>query len=141
MGAALGIPEWLAGTLFVVGFLLIVGAVAWRNTARQIARTEAKRVSPTRDQFIAMMAPDVSGETACFLWDTAIEYLEPRLAPHPDDDLAKDLPIADEDWSIYWPDEYAEMKGFNASNLADWPDDWPPTLRNFGKWLDMSPKA
>ncbi|QZD91499.1 hypothetical protein K3162_07915 [Qipengyuania xiapuensis] len=141
MGEAVGLPEWLAGTLFAVGFIVILGAFAWRNTSRKIARTKAKRPSPTREEFIAMMAPDVSGKTACFLWDTAIEYLEPRLAPHPDDDLAKDLPIADEDWSMYWPSEYAELNGFHESNLADWPEEWPPTLRNFGKWLDRSPKA
>ena len=141
MGAALGIPEWLAGTLFVGGFLLIVGAIAWRNTSRKIARTKAKRPSPTREEFIAMMKNDVSESTAEFLWDSAMENIEPWLAPHPDDDLVKDLPIAEEDWSMEWPRAYAERAGFHESNLADWPEDWPPTLRNFGKWLDRSPKA
>lgn len=141
MGAALGIPEWLAGTLFVVGFLLIIGAVAWRNTARQIERTEAKRKSPTRDEFLQMMSGDVSEETALFLWDAATETMPVSITPHPDDDLAKDLPIADEDWSIHWSSEYAELNGFHASNLADWPEGWKPTLRNFGKWLDMSPEG
>lgn len=141
MGEALGIPEWLAMTLFVGGFLAIIGAIAWRNSSRQIKRTKARRPSPTRDQFMLMMEPEVTEQTATFLWDTAIVYVEPWLTPHPDDDLSRDLPIADEDWSIDWPREYAELAGFHESNLAEWPEGWAPTLRNLGKWLDMSPAS
>ena len=131
-------PEWLFATLFVGIAALVVGTIAWRNTARQIARTAARRPNPTKDEFLSMMAPDVTRETALFLWDTAIGYLEPSLTPHPDDDLTK-LPILDDDWSIDWPGDYACLNGFHESNLAEWPEGWPPTLRNLGKWLDMSP--
>ena len=138
MGASLGIPEWLFQLLFVTAFIAIVGAVAWRNTSRQIAGTRAKRPSPSREEFLDMMVPEVSRGSAEFLWDTAVEYLQPRLTPHPDDDLAKDLPIADEDWSMHWPRDYAELHGVDYSDMADWPEGWAPTLRNYGKWLDLS---
>lgn len=131
-------PEWLLATLFVGIAALVVGTIAWRSTARQIARTAASRPNPTKEEYLSMMAPDVTGETAVFLWDTAIGYLEPSLTPHPDDDLAK-LPIFDDDWSIDWPADYARLNGFHESNLAEWPEGWKPTLRNLGKWLDMSP--
>ena len=89
------------------------------------------------------MSPDVSGEASEFLWEIALSYLEGwpwNLAPHPDDDLSKDLPVDEEDWSMDWPREWAERKGFHVSNLADWPEDWLPTIRNYGRWLDMSPQ-
>lgn len=131
-------PEWLFATLFVGLAALVVGMIASRKTARQIAHTAASRPNPTKEEFLSMMAPDVTRETALFLWDTAIEYLEPSLTPHPDDDLAR-LPILDDDWSIDWPADYARLNEFHESNLAEWPEGWPPTLRNLGKWLDMSP--
>jgi len=68
-----------------------------------------------------------------------IVYLEPKLTPHPDDDLNSDLPIADEDWSLDWPIEFAKRNGFHKSNLAEWPENWEPTVRNFGRWLDLAP--
>lgn len=135
----LGIPEWLALTLWLVVFVSIVSAFAVRNTRRQIGATRARRHNPTRDEFMASMSPDVSCRTAEFLWETAIVYLEPQLAPHPDDDLVKDLPIDEDDWSMDWPRAYAEREGFHESNLPDWPKDWSVTLRNYGRWLDMGP--
>lgn len=85
------------------------------------------------------MAADVSLETSKFLWDTAIIYLEPRLTPHPDDHLVDDLPIDEDDWSMDWPREFAEQCGSHESNLPEWPEGWPATFRNFGRWLDMGP--
>jgi len=139
MGEALGIPEWLAMILFVGVFLAAVGLVAWRNTRRQIRRTKVLRLSPTRDEFLAMMQPDVRPATAKYLWDACLPYLcRTDLTPHPDDDLAADLPIDDDDWSMDWPREFAAKHGFHESNLPDWPDDWPATIRNYGRWLDMA---
>jgi hypothetical protein len=140
MGELLGIPEWLFVTIFVCGGLVIWFAIGWRNTSRQIDALKSHRASPNREDFINLMSPDVRRETAEFLWDTAQPYLEPwQLAAHPEDDLAKDLPIDDDDWGMDWPRDWAELKGFHETNLPDWPEGWPVTVRNFGRWLDMAP--
>lgn len=129
--------SWLVPTLWVALVGAIVVAFAIRNTRRQIARTLGKRPNLTREQFLVQMGPGVSRDAAEFLWDTALFYLEPKLAPHPDDDLVKDLPIDNEDWSVDWPREYANRQGFHDSNLPDWPEGWPVTIRNYGRWLTM----
>lgn len=131
-------PEWLFATLFVGIAALVVGTIAWRNTAREIARTAARRANPTKEEFMAMMTPDVSEQTALFLWDRAVGGLPSSLTPHPEDNLAESMAIDEEEWSIDWPADYARLNGFHESNLAEWPDGWKPTLRNLGKWLDMS---
>ncbi|MFN2099449.1 hypothetical protein [Altererythrobacter sp. MF3-039] len=142
MGELLGIPEWLALTLFIAAFFVVLGTVAWRNTNRQIERTLGKRNNLTREEFIMKMTPDVTSETSGFLWDSAMSYLEvlkQEITPHPDDHLVDDLPIDDEEWSMDWPREWAERKSFHESNLPDWPEDWAVTIRNYGRWLDMCP--
>ncbi|WP_336978991.1 hypothetical protein [Altererythrobacter fulvus] len=111
--------------------------MAVRNTRKQAARTLSRRTNPNRDQFLLLMAPDVSRITAEFLWESASFYLEPRLAPHPEDDLVRDLPIDGDDWSMDWPAEFARRRGFDEKDLPAWPEGWPVTLRNYGKWLDM----
>ena len=140
MGELLGVPEWVAVTLCVLlglAIWLIGGLIVH---ARMIRRTAAKRASPSRDEFLtAMVADGVSPDAAEFLWKTALFYVEPRLTPHPDDLLGKDLYIHDHDWSMDWPRDYAEQRGFHESNFPDWPEGWPPTLRNYGRWLSMAP--
>ncbi len=140
MGELVGLPEWLFATLFVIIGVTIAFAFAWRNTKRQVAATNARRPNPTRQDFMALMASDVSEETSEFLWETASFYCHDLgLTPHPDDDLLKDLPIDEDDISMDWPRDFAKRKGFHESNLPDWPDHWSLTLRNFGRWLDMGP--
>lgn len=136
------VPDWLWATFTVVGFLGILFCVAWRNTRRQIRATLARRPNLTEAQFMEVMVGDVSEDAARFIWQTALSYLEfhkPFLAPHPDDDLIKDLPIDDDDISMDWPRAWAEHRGFHDRNLPDWPQDWPVTVRNYGRWLDMGP--
>lgn len=135
-------PDWLLATMFVAGFLGVHFGVAWRNTKRQILQTLSRRQNLTEAQFITLMTVDVSEETARFLWQVTMPYLEfhkPTLAPHPDDDLVNDLPIDDEEWSMDWPRDWAERRGFHESNLPDWPEEWRVTIRNYGRWLDMGP--
>lgn len=139
MGELADLPDWLIATIVVVGGLAVTFGFAWRNTKRQIASTLARRPNPTREEFLAQMGLEVSPAAAEFLWDTALTYLEPKLTPHPDDDLAKHLPIDDGDWSMDWPREFAVQQGFDESNLPDWPTDWPATLRNYGRWLSLGP--
>jgi len=140
MGELLGIPEWLAMTLWVIVFGGVIWFWAWRNTRKMISATLAKRPNPTKEDFLAILRADVALETAEFLWERAIVQLEPRLTPHPDDHMIDDLPLDEDEWSMDWPREFAEKQGFHESNLPDWPADWPVTVRNFGRWLDLGPQ-
>lgn len=139
MGKLVGLPEWLAQTVFVGISVAIWLAIAWRKMSKQMRATQARRPSPSREEFLEIMMPDADREVAEFLWQKAIFYLEPHLTPHPDDDLGLDLPIDEDDWGMDWPREWAAIRGFHESNLPKWPEAWPPTLRNYGKWLQMSP--
>lgn len=132
-------PGWLLPTGFVVCGLAVWFAVAFRNTRSQIAATKARRPNPSRDEFIEMMASDCPEYVAVFLWETAMPYLAPHLTPHPDDDLLRDLPIDEDDWSMDWPRDFATQEGFHESNLPDWPKGWATTIRNYGRWLSMGP--
>lgn len=137
MGKLVGLPEWLAQTLFVIGFAAIWFGIAARNTRRRIRQLVANRPNLGCAEFLTMMQPDVSDETSRFLWDKAMFYVEGRgVTPHPDD-LLHDLPIDEDDWSMDWPREFAERRGFPESDLPEWPESWSTTLRNYGRWLDM----
>lgn len=129
--------EWLLPTVFAGSCFVAYVAIAIRNTRRQVARTLARRANPTRDEFLSRMLPDVSLETAEFLWDSASRCLTPRLTPHPDDDLVHDLPIDDDDWSLDWPSDFARLRNFSDKAYPEWPEDWPVTLRNYGIWLEI----
>ncbi len=83
------------------------------------------------------MGGDITPGAKEFLWTNALAILQPALTPHPDDDLSRDLPIDSEEWSMDWPKAFADLHGFEQSAYPDWPKDLAPTLRNFGKWLDM----
>ena len=140
MGEALGIPEWLAILLWVATVLIVAMAYGYWSIKRSHERVGASRPNLAEDQFIAAMAPDCTDKVSRFLWDQTIEYVRPRLTPHPDDDLILDLKIDDDDLAMDWPQEWAERQGFHHSNLPGWPDGWPCTIRNFGCWLDMGPQ-
>ncbi len=132
-----GWPDWVIAVPFAVILLIIIVFIGHRNTQRQIAQTLTRRANPSREEFLALMAEDTSPAAAEFLWETTLFYLAPRLTPHPDDDLVGDLPIDDEDWSMDWPVDFAKRHGFSDKVYPDWPEGWPATLRNYGKWLDM----
>lgn len=87
---------------------------------------------------MALLASGVSDDTSDFLWET-ISYYSQGLGwtPHPEDDLLTELPIDHDDISMDWPRQFAERRGYHESNLADWPEGWPVTVRNFGRWLDL----
>lgn len=139
MGELLDIPEWMAVTLFVIlGLSIWLGAGYWL-IRRAHQRVAARRPNPTRQEFLAMMREDCSVEVAEFLWAQTLSYVEPRLTPHADDLLFADLKIDDDDVSLDWTREWAERQGFDESDYPDWPEEWPVTVRNFGRWLDMAP--
>lgn len=140
MGELLGIPEWLAETLFVSTCLIIVFSYAGISIARSHKRLAARRTNPTQAEFLALMRTDVREDVARFLWETALPYVEPKLTPHPDDNLGEDLCIDDDDWGMDWPLEWARRQGFHEGTLPDWPKDWPATIRNYGRWLSAGPR-
>ncbi|MCZ8368759.1 MAG: hypothetical protein O9293_02130 [Porphyrobacter sp.] len=138
MGELLGIPESLAMAGFVVAGLAIWIALGFVMQRRAHGRLAARRPNPTEAEFLAMMAQDCSPEAARFLWQQALVYVEPRLTPHPDDLLLDDLCIDDGDFTLDWPQVWAERQGLSESDLSDWPKDWPLTVRNFARWLDLA---
>jgi hypothetical protein len=131
--------SWLVPWLWVALIGAIWIAFALRKERRLIAATARRRPNPTRDEFLSQMGPEVSAAAAEFLWAKALFYLQPKLTPHPDDDLAKDLPIDPDDFALDWPRDFAEQQGFHESNLTDWPREWPATIRNYGRWLTLGP--
>ncbi len=140
MGELIGLPEWLAVTLFVVlalGGWLGLGFFLHRRGHRRLA---AKRPNPTRDQFIAMLANDVDADIAAWLWDQARPYYDP-LTPHPDDHLLHDAMIDDGDIDIYWWREFAEAMALDEASWPVWPQDWPLTMRHFARWLQRARQA
>lgn len=137
MGDLLGIPEWLVATLFIVGAL-----AAWMGSAfvlhrRRLRKVADTRASPTRAEFMAMLSDDVPLSVAEFMWATVLPYVAPDLAPHPDDDLFGDLMIDADDADLDWPRDWARISGIHETDLPDWPDGWPPTVRNYGRWLAL----
>ena len=140
MGELLGIPEWVAVTIWVGSALIILMAYGYWSIRRAHQRVAVRRLNPSKEQFLLLMAADCSAEVSEFLWSKTLSYIEPRLTPHPDDDLILDLKIDDDDIGMDWPRDWAEQRGFHESNLPDWPKEWPATIRNFGRWLDMGPQ-
>ncbi|MEL7687172.1 hypothetical protein AAG596_06015 [Citromicrobium bathyomarinum] len=139
MDELLGLPEWLAKLLFVAFFLLMLGAYGFYAIGKAHGQLAARRPNPSREEFMQMMAGCCSNEASAFLWAKALEYVRPKLNPHPDDRLGEDLCIDDDDFGMDWPREWAELKEFHESNMPDWPEGWPVTIRNYGRWLDMAP--
>lgn len=138
MGEWLGVPEWLAATGSVIAAVTIwlaLGFVMHRHAMRRVA---ARRPNPTEAEFLAMMAQDCSPEAARFVWQQALVYVAPRLTPHPDDLLLGDLCIDDDDIEMFWVSKWAERLRVPDNALPDWPKDWPLTVRNFARWLDLS---
>lgn len=138
MGELLGVPEWVAATVFVVGGVTIwLGLGVWFNR-RALARVAARRANPTEAEFFATMAQDCSPEAARFMWEQTRPYVEPRLTPHPDDRLIADLRIDGDDIDMDWRRDWAERSGVAESALPDWPQEWPLTVRNFARWCDLA---
>lgn len=141
MEALLGIPEWLAATLFVTTALAGWLGLAFLMRRRGMRRLAASRPSPSREEFVDLLAGQVDGDTATWLWEQASPYYVNATSPHPDDDLGKDAMIDDGDWSMDWPSQFAKARRFDEDDYPDWPVEWPATLRNFGRWLDMGRKV
>jgi len=130
--------DWLIPSIFAVGFVAVVLGIGWRNTRRTVARTLARRTNLTRDEFVALLVPDVSPGTAEFVWDATIECLDVwHLSPHPDDHLVRDLPFDDDDPTMDWLPTFAKMHCLDWKAWPKWPADWEGTVRNFALWLEL----
>lgn len=125
--------------LLIVAIVIATAIFGNWSLKQAYARLATTRPSPSKNEFLSAMQRDCSPEAAEFIWEMATEYLPPILTPHPDDDLVDDLKVDPEDACIDWADEWAELHGFHKSNVPDWPEGWPATVRNFGRWLDMAP--
>jgi len=139
MGELVGLPEWLLVLLWVVATLsiwLVIGLLVRRRAFHRLA---AKRPSPTRQQFLELMRGDVDIDIAEWMWDNLQVYYTP-LAPHPEDHLLKDACIDDGDVSMDWLPSFAEPRGLQWKQWADWPEEWDLTVRNFARWLQLGPK-
>ena len=106
MSELAGLPEWLGELLVVAAAVLayftFAAFIRWRTYRRLLK----KRDNPTEREFLsAMQQSGVSPEVAAFLWVNALSYVEPHLAPHPDDLLGNDLMIDEDDWGLDWPRE------------------------------------
>jgi len=138
VGDLLGVSEWVVATGFVAtGLAIWIGLGFW-GIRRAYNRVAARRPNPTEAEFLAMMAQDCSPEAAQFVWEQTLPYVTPRLTPHPDDLLIDDLCIDDDDIEVDWISDWADRKGLVASDLPDWPEVWPLTVRNFARWLDLA---
>lgn len=132
----LGIPEWLAMTLFVGGALTVWLAIGFALLRKAQRRLAAKRANPTRDEFLALMGQDVDPDIAVWMWDRLQVYYTP-LTPHPDDHLLKDACIDDGDVTMDWLPQFAKDQGLPWKQWPDWPQDWELTVRNFARWLKL----
>jgi hypothetical protein len=136
----LGMPEWLAIVVWIV--IVLAAMLAYGNySIRKAHRSLAKRrLNPTREQFIDLLAPDVDDDVAGWLWDTTCPYYRP-LTPHPEDHLIKDARIDDDDVTMDWLPAFAKSRQMNWKDWPDWPKDWELTVRNFARWLQLGVDA
>ena len=136
MGDLLGLPEWLAKTIFVMLVLagwIAVGFYLHRKAQRCLA---VKRPNPTREEFLAMMGQDIDPDIAEWMWDQLQVYYTP-LTPHPDDHLLKDACIDDGDVTMDWLPEFAKTQGLPWRRWPDWPEGRDLTVHNFARWLQL----
>lgn len=140
MGELLGIPEWLALTLWVS--LVLTLAVTWglhsiRKAHRKLAE---KRPDPSHDQFVDLLAPAVASDVAEWMWNCLLPYYRP-MTPHPNDHLFTDARIDEDDVTMDWLPRFAEDHGLDWKAWPDWPDGEELTVHNFARWLQQGRDA
>jgi hypothetical protein len=136
MGELIGIPEWLALTLYACVALAVWMAWSFRSIRMAHRRLAEKRPSPDREQFLAMMRDDVDEDVAAWMWDELQVYYRP-LTPHPDDQLIDDVKIDDDDIGLDWLPAFAKAQGLDHRSWPDWPEGWALTVRNFARFLQL----
>jgi hypothetical protein len=129
---------WWSGGLFLSALVLFTLWADYRikKAYKALAR---KRPNLTKAEFQSQMQPEVSADLSAFLWDQILFYVKPILTPHPDDNLFLDLKIDEDDVFEDWVDEWAENAGYYENSFAHYPNDVPPTIKNFGIWLESAP--
>lgn len=126
-----------------VGLYLLFAIFAARSNKRQVAAFAATRASPSRDEFVALLADDCEPEVAEFVWAIFTEEYSDRgaeLTPHPDDNYLADMPI-DPDNQDDWLVDFCSAFALRWRDFGDWPKDMPTTVRNFARWLSQGRRA
>ena len=140
MGELVGVPEWLAITLWVI--LGVAVWLAWGCHAMRKGheRLSARRPNPTRGEFLAMLRGDVDEDIAAWMWQQALLYYRP-LTPHPDDHLLADARIDSDDIDMDWVPDFLSAFDMDRKlwpkRWPEWPADWEPTVRNFARFLQL----
>lgn len=137
MGDWFGISEWLAKTIWVVACLALWLAIGLAMHWRARRRLTAKRQSPTREAFVAIVSGEADADIAEWLWEQLLPYYRP-LTPHPDDHLRDDASIDDDDIDQSWRPGFVRAKGIADSPWPDWPKDWDLTVMNYARWLQLA---
>lgn len=114
-------------------YLLLWAFMAWKGKQQAVVLA-ARRPNPAREEFVALLADDCEPDVADFLWGALAAYWKPGLAPHPDDDYLRDLPI-DPAEQEDWVRDFCDLYGLRAEDWPDWPEDQDTTVRNFARWL------
>ena len=112
---------------------MILWVVGARKFARQLAVLAGRRDSPSRAEFVNMLASDCERDTAIFLWDELSVYWKPET-PHPDDDFVHDLAIDGDDVTD-WVAEFCRQNDLSLNAIRNWPENMPSTVRNLARWL------
>jgi hypothetical protein len=137
MGDWFGIPEWLAKTAWVAACLSLWFVIGLAMHWRQRRRLTAKRRSPTREAFVALLSDKADADIAEWLWEQLLPYYRP-LTPHPDDYLRDDASIDDDDIDQDWRPEFVRAKSLADSPWPDWPAGWDLTVANYARWLQLA---
>ncbi len=130
-------------------FALVAGVVvavfAWiyvaggRNLKRMKLALARRRPSPTREEFISMLAESCEADIAELLWDELFVFYKPDMTPHPDDDVIQDMPIDGEEPND-WLSEFCKRNSLRLKDITDWPKDQSATVRNLASWFSENRK-
>lgn len=126
--------EFAFGAAFLVFVLAVISVVGSRKFNRMKQALARRRPSPTREDFVAMLASDCEADVAELIWEELLVFYRPDMTPHPDDDFLKDLAI-DDDEPNDWLAEFCKRNGLRERDISDWNLGTPSTIRNFSRWL------
>ncbi|APZ99496.1 hypothetical protein BWQ93_14135 [Sphingopyxis sp. QXT-31] len=126
-----------------VGLFLIFAFFAARSGKRRAAALAATRISPSREEFIALLSDDCEPDIAAFVWTIFTEeysYWDAGLTPHPDDNYLGDMPINPENEQD-WLGDFCAAEDLRPKDFPHWPEGWKTTVRNFARWLSEARRS
>ena len=126
--------NFLIGAAFVTLIVVVMVVVGKRQWRRKEDALLARRANPTKQEFRTLIADDADPDVTDWLWDELQVYFQPRLTPHPDDDLVSDLPI-NSDEPNDWLSGFCQANKLRINDIQSWDETLPITVRNFATWL------